>query len=786
MRYTTQIALQSLSLFLLFVNLAYGQVTLYSEDFTGQNGKGAIGPGTTNMGGVTNWAYTPDFTGMTATTDWFQVVSEQMEARDVDIEQVWESTTFSIFGYSTITITMDMFEVGDHELDDYIAVYYVLDGGAETLIISQADDFTSHNLNFTGITGSTLKLVVKVYNNAGTEYIQFDNVLVTGDNSSSAEVTNAQGVPSDQVINFSWSNPGGCLDEVMIVGSATGSVTTAPTGDGTAYSANSTFGSGTDIGSGEYDVYEGLGNSVTVSGLTNGTTYCFTIFTRCGTDWSTGTEICLTPWDYRDTLTICAYNVLNYPGSTGARSTSFATIMHWLNPDIILANEMVSAAGASTLLNSSLNIWGVSTWAQATFVNGPDSDNQLYYNSNKVMLSSQNAIATTLRDINHYEVSWSDVNGGTNNLHLFSFHLKAGNSAIDEDRRADECKDFRNWCDANIPAAENVILGGDFNFYGAGTEPGWDTLVNSVVGVHDFHDPIDQVGNWHDNAVYSAIHTQSTRSITNPGGSGGSTGGMDDRFDFLLINDAVLNGTDGVRYLPNSYDNIGNDGNKYNFAIIENLPNTDVPDTVRDALFDMSDHLPVILQVAFDPNIIVLPVELSGFTAEKQGEIVALNWYTLSEKESSHFVVERSADGINFHPLFNVSSQGNSNTYIPYEDWDNDPLMGVSYYRLKMVDKNNDFAYSAVRRVIFDAISDEISLYPNPSSSFFELNSKYGSAEDRFIQILSSSGQVIDEFVWEEDLASKRIDISSLSEGVYMVQVNGSETRTIKKLVVRR
>lgn len=782
MRYVHLIAL--ILSFLMCCNYSQGQTTLYSEDFTGQNGKGAIGPGTTNMAGVTNWSYTPDFTGMTATTDWFQVVSEQMEARDVDIEQVWESITFSISGYSTINITMDMYELGDHELDDYIAVYYVLDGGAETLIISQSDDFTSHNLSFTGITGNTLKLVVKVYNNAGTEYIQFDNVLVTGSNTGSAEVTDVSAHPSDQSVDFSWSNPGGCLDEVMIVGSSSGSVSTTPTGDGSAYTDNATFGLGTDIGSGEYDVYEGTGTSITVNGLSNGTTYCFTIFTRCGTSWSSGTEVCITPWDYRDTLTICAYNVLNYPGSTGGRSADFATIMHWLQPDVILTNEMISAAGATTLLNSSLNIWGVSSWAQATFVNGPDSDNQLYYNSSKLTLSSQNAIATTLRDISHYELTWSDVNAGINNLHLFSFHLKAGNTTTDENRRADECADFRNWCDANIPAGESVILGGDFNFYNSGTEPGWDTLVNSVVGVHDFHDPIQQVGNWHDNAVYSAIHTQSTRSISNPGGSGGATGGMDDRFDFLLINDPVLNGTDGVRYLPGSYDNIGNDGNKYNFAIIENLPNTDVPDTVRDALFAMSDHLPVILQVAFDPDIIVLPVELAGFTAEKNQNKVRLDWYTLSEKNSSYFIIERSSNGVDYTAIKRVEAMGNSSVYIPYLSWDENPLEGVSYYRLKQLDINGHFGYSAVRRVEFHSQQPDIEIYPNPANDKLFVYFPDGGMEGTTLFLSDANGRKVKQLSVNSGSYRNEFDISDLEPGVYFLILEGKQGLKSHKLTV--
>ena len=52
-------------------------------------------------------------------------------------------------------------------------------------------------------------------------------------------------------------------------------------------------------------------------------------------------------------------------------------------------------------------------------------------------------------------------------------------------------------------------------------------------------------------------------------GKSGASGGLDDRFDFILYSDDVLNGTNGVNYIPNSCKSIGNDGNHFNIAIID-------------------------------------------------------------------------------------------------------------------------------------------------------------------------------------------------------------------------
>ncbi|MBL4657650.1 MAG: hypothetical protein JKX73_06590, partial [Flavobacteriales bacterium] len=99
-------------------------------------------------------------------------------------------------------------------------------------------------------------------------------------------------------VTINWTNPTACFTEVLIVGKANGSVTASPSGDGTAYTANSVFATaGTDaaLPSNEYAVYQGSGTTVTVTSLTNLTNYCFTIFSRVGTEWSAGVSDCVTP-----------------------------------------------------------------------------------------------------------------------------------------------------------------------------------------------------------------------------------------------------------------------------------------------------------------------------------------------------------------------------------------------------------------------------------------------------------------------------------------------------------
>lgn len=93
--------------------------------------------------------------------------------------------------------------------------------------------------------------------------------------------------------SLSWVAPTGCYNEIMIV-AAPATNTGTPTGDGSAYSESLTYGSGTGLGNG-FVVYKGTTSPQVVTGLTNGTTYYFKIFTRNDSTWSSGVEINRTP-----------------------------------------------------------------------------------------------------------------------------------------------------------------------------------------------------------------------------------------------------------------------------------------------------------------------------------------------------------------------------------------------------------------------------------------------------------------------------------------------------------
>lgn len=148
----------------------------------------------------------------------------------------------------------------------------------------------------------TIALTIPAGLASSTQYrLRVDGNNAYGEASNSFEIINgAKNVtslnvfPDQQDASVQWPAPTGCYDEFLVVGKTGGAITGSPSGDGSAYVADANFaGVGTAFGGGKV-VYKGSGTNVLVSGLTLGQTYYFKIFTRRGTDWSSGVETSVT------------------------------------------------------------------------------------------------------------------------------------------------------------------------------------------------------------------------------------------------------------------------------------------------------------------------------------------------------------------------------------------------------------------------------------------------------------------------------------------------------------
>jgi len=176
-----------------------------------------------------------------------------------------------------------------------------------------------------------------------------------------------------------------------------------------------------------------------------------------------------------------------------------------------------------------------------------------------------------------------------------------------------------------------------------------------------------------------------------------------------------------------------------------------------------------------------LPIELVNFNAVPDGENVDITWETSTEQNNNYFTIERSADGINFTELTTVHSKGingNSMTPLNYQTVDTRPLGGVSYYRLKQTDYNNNSKYFNIISVDFDKKSF-VSVYPNPASNniYINVSSDYNNASLKFIDALGR--EILSQTISSSTINS--INTGSLASGIYIMIIdngNGEINKT--------
>lgn len=300
--------------------------------------------------------------------------------------------------------------------------------------------------------------------------------------------------------------------------------------------------------------------------------------------------------------TIMTYNVLNLVlTDTLERNPHFRTIFSNIQPDILVCQEMTSQTGVNGFLIRVLNRVS-SGYAAGTFINGFDTDNAIYYKTSLFTFLSNTPIQTALRDINEFKLRYNST-GDT--VIIYSVHLKANEE--DSLLRAAEIDSLRKKTNL-LSTNSNFIVVGDFNIYDS-YEKAFKKLLNQSQPGY-FIDPLNLIGDW-GLGSFAPYHTQATR--TRDIGDGGATGGLDDRFDMILMSQAIMNSGD-ITYIPGSYNEYGNDGNHFNDSI-NKPPNSAVSQQVADALHYASDHLPVYANFSFDAAF----VEITTFTALIEG-----------------------------------------------------------------------------------------------------------------------------------------------------------------------
>jgi photosystem II stability/assembly factor-like uncharacterized protein len=186
-----------------------------------------------------------------------------------------------------------------------------------------------------------------------------------------------------------------------------------------------------------------------------------------------------------------------------------------------------------------------------------------------------------------------------------------------------------------------------------------------------------------------------------------------------------------------------------------------------------------------------VPVELTSFTASVSGNSVLLSWSTATEVNNSGFEIERSSDQKYWHTLGFINGNGTTAEKQEYYFTDINSLTGTTYYRLKQIDYNGQFEYSAVVAVQSDLIHS-FNLeqnYPNPFNPTTSISYQLpydGLVTVKIYDILGNELQTLVNEYQETGRYNTSFDAGKLASGIYICKIKaGQYTASIKMTLMK-
>ncbi len=197
---------------------------------------------------------------------------------------------------------------------------------------------------------------------------------------------------------------------------------------------------------------------------------------------------------------------------------------------------------------------------------------------------------------------------------------------------------------------------------------------------------------------------------------------------------------------------------------------------------------------AFSPFSIantVFPVELMSFKGEESSNKVLLTWATASEINNDYFAIERSVDNVNFAAIGTVKGAGNSTRLNTYNFIDAEAAALVQptlYYRLKQVDMDGTFTYSATVVVNMSKGNHTVeTIAPNPFDNTLKITFKSNKTVTHVqVKITDINGRIVSERTISSPTGMQFINLDNLANlatGMYNVLIVTNGETNIYKLV---
>jgi hypothetical protein len=329
-----------------------------------------------------------------------------------------------------------------------------------------------------------------------------------------------------------------------------------------------------------------------------------------------------------------------------------------------------------------------------------------------------------------------------------------------------------------VNTAEGTAAAGD------GTANGTTSITVGSVDITGVNFGINQLPTANNNTILSQVNPGGTTAVavasTNFSGTDPDAGGQINSFKFTAFpSNATSITVNGTNYTSATFPIGGVTVAALGGALPAGMVSIDPVDGLVTSVIPYKTIDLAGLETASPGNVsiqftITLAVEFSEFVAKKVGDKVVLKWITTNEVNNHKFEIQKSENTLNWQSFITVDAGSAGRN--EYSVTDTKPFDKINYYRIKQIDNDGKFSYSAVLRVVTgnEQLRNTIKVSPNPVKNAAVLELESDKEEVKTIRVVNVVGKTMQVYNIKATKGINKLELNNiekLAKGLYNIVI---------------
>ncbi len=205
--------------------------------------------------------------------------------------------------------------------------------------------------------------------------------------------------------------------------------------------------------------------------------------------------------------------------------------------------------------------------------------------------------------------------------------------------------------------------------------------------------------------------------------------------------------------------------------------------TINDVIYDQNDDLSygLVIYTPYATDSHILPLKLISLTGSKEGNTIKLNWQTSNEVNVSKFIIQKKT-GNDYTDIGTVASSNTSGGAV-YSFTDATPIAGNNFYRLKTVDADGRYTYSAIISVTYNTIAKALHVYPNPASTYLVIEFNTVDVKTQ-LQLVDARGRTVRTITVANGSTKATLNLAGIAKGTYKLVLQNGTKRDSQTILI--